>query len=71
MSSRTVYDVRIAARLPREMPGLISTAASRIFISPSAYVRQALAEKLKRDGFDVPPANGATKPTAPTLREAA
>ncbi len=53
MSTRTAYDVRIATRLPREMPGLITAAASRAFISPSAYVRQALAEKLQRDGFPV------------------
>ncbi|KQO93333.1 hypothetical protein [Methylobacterium sp. Leaf91] len=54
MSNRTAYEVRIAARIPSEMPSLISAAASRVFISPSAYVRQALAEKLKRDGFGLP-----------------
>ncbi|MBB2964328.1 hypothetical protein [Methylobacterium sp. R2-1] len=64
MSSRTIYDVRIAARLPREMPDLISTAASRIFISPSAYVRQALAEKLQRDGFSIPAADITSKQAA-------
>jgi predicted HicB family RNase H-like nuclease len=54
MFNRTSYDVRIATRLPKDMPKLISAAASSAFISPSAYVRQALAEKLKRDGFGLP-----------------
>lgn len=51
MSNRSSYDACIAARLPKEMPQLISTAASNAFISPSAYIRQAIAEKLKRDGY--------------------
>ena len=55
MSNRTPYEVRIAARVPGAVPDLIATAASRVFISPSAYVRQALAEKLARDGFTLPP----------------
>ena len=64
MSTRTAYDVRIAVRLPREMPGLITAAASRVFISPSAYARQALAEKLQRDGFTMQAADGLTKQAA-------
>ena len=54
MSNRTPYEVRIAARVPNTVPALIATAASRTFISPSAYIRQALAEKLHRDGLTVP-----------------
>ena len=61
MSTRTAYDVRIAARLPKEMPSLINAAASRVFISPSAYVRQALAEKLQRDGFGLPNTGAASQ----------
>lgn len=64
MTTKISYDARFAARLPREMPGLIVTAASRIFISPSAYVRQALAEKLQRDGFSIPAADITSKQAA-------
>ncbi|WP_342167087.1 hypothetical protein [Methylobacterium sp. SD21] len=65
MSNRTSYEVRIAARVPNTVPALIATAASRTFISPSAYIRQALAEKLQRDGLTVP------TPTGPDLQQAA
>ena len=75
MSNRLSYDVRIAARVPNAVPRLVSTAASRVFISPSAYVRQALVEKLRRDGYDLSPTGNddgpGTPPAAPALRQAA
>ena len=58
MSNLSSYEVRIAARVPTAVPALIATAASRAFISPSAYIRQALAEKLQRDGLTVPVTGG-------------
>lgn len=64
MTTKISYDARFAARLPSEMPELIAAAASRAFISPSAYLRQALAEKLARDGFPL-------RAVAPTQRQAA
>jgi hypothetical protein len=49
------YPERIVARVPKDFPRLVHGAASRSYISPSAYVRQAVSEKLTRDGFVVEP----------------
>jgi hypothetical protein len=41
--------------VPREFPQLVATAAKRAFVSPSAYVRIAVGEKLVRDGLSPTP----------------
>jgi hypothetical protein len=51
--ARQSYAEKIIARVPDEFPKLVGQAAARSFISPSAYVRQALSEKLTRDGLPV------------------
>ncbi len=51
MSNRTDYDERVAARVPKQFVQLVETAADRNLISPSAYIRQSIREKLVRDGY--------------------
>ena len=53
MSDRIDYNGRVIARVPSTFPPLLSIAADRNLISPSAYVRQAIREKLMRDGFTI------------------
>jgi hypothetical protein len=55
MSNPIDYTERLAARVPKVFTGLVGTAADRNLISPSAYIRQAIREKLTRDGFVVEP----------------
>ena len=41
-------------KLPQELEDAVSNVARRRMMSRSAYCRQALIEKLERDGIDPP-----------------
>lgn len=62
------YDQKLMARVPHTFPKLVAAAAARAFISPSGYMRQALAEKLVRDGFALEPTPA---PSGPSRAKAA
>lgn len=49
--SATTYNDRLALRVPASFRPMMAKAAARLFISQAAYVRQALCERLERDGF--------------------
>ncbi|MGA2257693.1 MAG: hypothetical protein ABSG53_23780 [Thermoguttaceae bacterium] len=44
----------IRIRCPSTLLPVVKHAAGRQTISASAYVRQAIVDRLKRDGFDFP-----------------
>jgi metal-responsive CopG/Arc/MetJ family transcriptional regulator len=48
---RPRYEEKMQLRLPHNLTDLLETVASRRMVSRSAYCRQALIEKLERDGF--------------------
>ncbi len=50
MKSRE-FDRIIAARFPSRLAAAISDAARAQLMNPSTFVRQAVAEKLRPDGF--------------------
>ena len=66
MSNRVEYNERLIARVPEPFPRLVSAAAGRNLISPSAYIRQAIREKLTRDGYNVETVGGFTAPSCVT-----
>jgi len=45
-------DDSIRVRVPETMSEAVKQAADHRFLSSSGYIRQALAEQLKRDGVD-------------------
>jgi short subunit dehydrogenase-like uncharacterized protein len=50
----------IMARVPEALRGPVETAAARSFITPAALLRQALCEKLQREGL-LSPERGETR----------
>jgi predicted transcriptional regulator len=50
---KSKYEEKMQLRLPHELTKLLENVATRRMISRSAYCRQALAEKLERDGFSI------------------
>ncbi len=46
-------DDSIRVRVPETMADAVKQAASERYLSSSGYIRQALAEQLKRDGIDL------------------
>ena len=48
-----LFPERVVARVPREFPRLVTQAAAQQFVTPATFVRQAVGEKLTRDGFVV------------------
>ena len=50
----------IRVRVPEHLAGAVKSAAAAKYLSASAYIRQAVAERLERDGYsdqDVPACN--------------
>jgi predicted HicB family RNase H-like nuclease len=47
------YDDQLAVGMPRDLSELVATAAQQQYIPVSAYIRQAIATKLKSDGFSL------------------
>ena len=43
----------IRVRVPEHLAGAVKSAAAAKYLSASAYIRQAVADRLKRDGFAV------------------
>jgi hypothetical protein len=41
----------IRVRVPEDLAGAVKSAAAAKYLSASAYIRQAVADRLKRDGF--------------------
>lgn len=54
MSKRELTS-RITARVSNDTRVKLEAAAARASIGPMTYVRQAVCEKLERDGFEVLP----------------
>ena len=42
----------IRVRVPEHLAGAVKSAAAASYLSASAYIRQAVADRLKRDGFN-------------------
>lgn len=45
----------IGLRVPAEIPDLVNAAAEKVMQKPTAYIRQALSERLQRDGISFDP----------------
>ena len=45
----------IRVRVPEYLAGAVKSAAAAKYLSASAYIRQAVADRLKRDGFSDQP----------------
>ncbi|MCH8240526.1 MAG: hypothetical protein IIB62_10855 [Proteobacteria bacterium] len=41
----------IRVRVPEHLAGAVKSAAAAKYLSASAYIRQAVADRLERDGF--------------------
>jgi predicted DNA binding CopG/RHH family protein len=41
----------IRVRVPEHLAGAVKSAAAAKYLSASAYIRQAVANRLERDGF--------------------
>ena len=41
----------IRVRVPEDLAGAVKSAAAAKYLSASAYIRQAVADRLERDGF--------------------
>ena len=50
---KPTYHGKMQLRLPHELTEVLDVIARRRMISRSAYARQALLEKLERDGVSV------------------
>lgn len=50
---KSKYEEKMQLRLPHELTEMLEIVATRRMISRSGYCRQALAEKLERDGYAV------------------
>jgi hypothetical protein len=68
LSETRAFPERVVARVPPHFPRLVAQAAARQFISPAAFVRQAVTERLARDGFAV---ETTLAPTGPSRSKAA
>jgi hypothetical protein len=45
------YDRTLFVRCPSALPAMVATAAAASMLTASGYVRLAIVEKLRRDGF--------------------
>lgn len=52
---RPAYQAFIGARVPATLPAMIDAAAEKTMQNSANYIRQALIERLQRDGFGIMP----------------
>ena len=52
MDKTNLLDARFTVLLERRLLDAITAASRNHYCRPSTYVRQAIAEKLQRDGID-------------------
>ena len=61
------FQAYIGLRVPAEIPDLVTAAAEKVMQKPTSYIRQALSERLQRDGISFDPtqkkANCSNEPT--------
>jgi hypothetical protein len=57
MRNRSGFSDIVAVRVPKDWRSALDRAASDQFLSPSCYLRIALAERLQRDGHRLGPAS--------------
>lgn len=50
---RATYQAFFSVRVPNGMPELVGEAAERAMQSPAAYIRQAVIERLQREGVPI------------------
>ena len=48
---RATYQAFIGARVPPTLPAMVDAAAAKTMQNAASYIRQALIERLQRDGF--------------------
>ena len=53
MASTDSLDVRFTVLLDRKLADAIRDAAGEQYKKPSAYIREAVRERLKADGIDI------------------
>jgi hypothetical protein len=59
---RATYQAYIGLRVPPGMPELVDAAAEKTMQNPASYIRQALIERLQRDGIAFDQAQRKTPP---------
>lgn len=59
---RATYQAYIGLRVPTGMPELIDEAAEKVMQNWASYIRQALIERLQRDGISLDPVQKTVTP---------